>query len=123
MPWINEEKCTGCEICIDECPVDTIKMHESVAVIDMENCIRCAVCHEVCPQDAVEHDSDKVDEWIKEKVDKAKWAVGECAKYFGDEEQATGCLKKLVRHYKREITIAEETIQLLNAIIEEREAK
>ena len=46
MPWIDEKSCTGCGICVDECPVDTISMEDEKAKIDMENCIRCGVCHD-----------------------------------------------------------------------------
>jgi len=28
MPWIDKNKCTGCGICIRECPVDAISMKE-----------------------------------------------------------------------------------------------
>ena len=57
MPWINTDKCTGCSICVDECPVDAIMMVDEKAMINMDECIRCGTCHEVCPNEAVRHDS------------------------------------------------------------------
>jgi NAD-dependent dihydropyrimidine dehydrogenase PreA subunit len=26
MPWVDKDKCTGCGICIEECPVGAISM-------------------------------------------------------------------------------------------------
>ena len=60
MPWIDEESCTGCGICVDECPVDAISMKINEVTIDMAECIRCGVCHDVCPEESVRHDSEKI---------------------------------------------------------------
>jgi len=47
MPWVNEEMCVGCGICIEECPVDAISLKDSdTAAIDDNKCIRCGHCHE-----------------------------------------------------------------------------
>ena len=59
MPWIDEDMCVGCGICVEECPVDAISMENGKAVIDMKKCIRCKKCHEICPQKAVKHDKEK----------------------------------------------------------------
>lgn len=36
MPWIDENGCIGCGICVDECPVDTIYMEDDKAIVDMD---------------------------------------------------------------------------------------
>ena len=36
MPWIDQEKCTGCKVCIEKCLVDTILMEDEKAKINME---------------------------------------------------------------------------------------
>lgn len=59
MPWVDKNICTGCGLCVEECPVLAITMEEGKAKIDMDKCIRCKKCHEVCPQKAIKHDSEK----------------------------------------------------------------
>jgi len=47
---VDEELCTGCDICIDWCPFSAIKMvnsnglKEQKASIDIEKCMGCGVC-------------------------------------------------------------------------------
>ena len=50
---VDEEKCTGCESCVAECPSEAIKMADDVAVVDDEACIDCGVCVDACPEEAI----------------------------------------------------------------------
>ena len=74
---INADNCTGCESCLEVCPVDCIEMRgvESGTIlngtqqwceIDLDRCVGCEVCYhipgkktnpydlKVCPWDAIE---------------------------------------------------------------------
>jgi len=53
-PFIPKDKCKGCGICEDSCPVKAIKMSDKYPVINRKACIRCYCCQELCPNDAVE---------------------------------------------------------------------
>jgi electron transport complex protein RnfB len=72
---INADHCTGCEACVEVCPVDCIRLitrglgvkgSESWCEIDLELCIGCELCVrlprrkgdpyelQICPWDAIE---------------------------------------------------------------------
>jgi Fe-S-cluster-containing hydrogenase component 2 len=53
---VNEDKCTGCEACIDACPAEAIKMVDGKASIDADTCVDCGVCVDECPVEAIEMD-------------------------------------------------------------------
>ena len=113
MPWIDKELCTGCGICIDECPVDTIVLVGDEAEIEMDGCIRCAICHDVCPLDAIKHDSEKVDEWIEEKVRGAVRNRELCEKLSGNPRDGKDSLERTIKSYKRDVFILQNAIEKL----------
>jgi len=51
---IIDEKCTGCEACIDSCPAEAIKMVDGKAVVDADTCVDCGVCVDECSVAAIE---------------------------------------------------------------------
>lgn len=51
---VDQESCTGCEICLDRCQMDAIHLDEAAcAVIDPDRCIGCGLCIITCPSDAM----------------------------------------------------------------------
>ena len=71
---VNMEKCTGCGICAQNCPIEVLNefdankgIRKAVYVpfpqavplkyaIDQDNCIKCHLCQKVCPANAVDFD-------------------------------------------------------------------
>jgi NADH:ubiquinone oxidoreductase subunit F (NADH-binding)/(2Fe-2S) ferredoxin len=54
---ISKEKCTGCGLCLKECPQKAISGEKKKPhSIDKNKCIKCGICYEVCKFDAVEID-------------------------------------------------------------------
>ena len=51
---VDENACTGCGICVDDCPMDAMILNESnLAEVNVEACIGCGVCTHACPTDAI----------------------------------------------------------------------
>ena len=50
---VDEQKCTGCESCVEECPSNAISLVDNKAVVDEEICIDCGVCVDACPEEAI----------------------------------------------------------------------
>ena len=53
---VNKDTCTGCESCVDSCPVEAISMKDELAVISADDCIDCGACVGECPVEAISMD-------------------------------------------------------------------
>jgi len=116
MPWIDVERCSGCGICVEECPVNAISVENQKAKMNMEECIRCGTCHSVCPVEAVRHDSEKIPEDIKANVEMTKKYMQDCAKYLGDDKEKDKCLERMLKHFNKERIVAEKTLEQLEKL-------
>ncbi|MBI4970783.1 MAG: 4Fe-4S dicluster domain-containing protein [Candidatus Omnitrophica bacterium] len=58
---INQNGCTGCEACIQFCPVDCIEIvpgpdfpdFQKLVEVDQSRCIGCQLCSKNCPWDTI----------------------------------------------------------------------
>ncbi|HTY14371.1 MAG TPA: 4Fe-4S binding protein [Methanoregulaceae archaeon] len=50
---IEEDRCTACETCVDECPAQAITMNKDKANVNKEICVDCGSCVDVCPSEAI----------------------------------------------------------------------
>lgn len=78
---VHQSGCTGCEICIQGCPVDSIELvpgphpenpeFQQMVEIDLARCIGCQNCTVDCPWETImmyEHD-DAFTAWSLETLD------------------------------------------------------
>lgn len=52
-PQADPELCTGCETCVEQCPVSALSMKGDIPVVVPEICITCFCCQEICPEKAI----------------------------------------------------------------------
>ena len=113
VPWINEDMCTGCGVCVDECRVGAITVHENgKAAINEDRCIRCGKCHQACPNEAVRHDKERIPLDVEANVGKIK----EKLKRYGVAQDKHLFLKRMTRYYRKEIKVAKQTIDRIGKI-------
>ena len=54
MFQVDKEKCVGCKVCVDVCPVEAISMVDVKAQIDANIlCMGCGVYIGACPSNAI----------------------------------------------------------------------
>jgi len=59
---INQEGCTGCEVCLEVCPVDCMyviagpeyDVNKKLVEIDLDVCVGCKLCVKYCPWETIE---------------------------------------------------------------------
>ncbi|RLC94493.1 MAG: NADH-quinone oxidoreductase subunit F, partial [Chloroflexi bacterium] len=53
--YIIEEKCPGCGLCVEPCPVDAITFvaKKKPVVLDQSKCIKCGTCYDICKLGAI----------------------------------------------------------------------
>ena len=49
---IDEDRCSGCGICVQDCPVGAIRLKDKKPLV-RETCTRCAACVRNCPDEAL----------------------------------------------------------------------
>jgi energy-converting hydrogenase A subunit Q len=58
---VSDEKCIGCGVCIEECPVNCIELGSPSPVCISEECVYCGKCVQTCPVQAVSNKEELFD--------------------------------------------------------------
>ena len=113
MPWVNEEMCTACGQCVEECPVDAITLQDNdKASIDMDQCIRCGTCHDTCPEEAVRHDGERIPLEVEANVAKTEQLL----RHYDTPSSRVAFLERMARYFTKERKVAEQTIERIQAL-------
>jgi ferredoxin len=115
MPWIKEEDCIACGVCVAECPVEAISLEDDAAQIDDQECIRCGRCHDVCAEDAVRHDSERIPADVDANI---QWTK-DLFRHFETREEKHGLVERMKRYFAKEQKVAQQTIERLAALDKE----
>ena len=90
LHW-NPEACTGCRLCIKDCPADAIELitidkanKRFVMRYDVSRCIFCAQCVQNCRFDCLTFSPD---EWELARPEKEEFIL-----YYGDSEDVRALL-------------------------------
>ena len=55
---LDEEKCTGCGMCLEVCPHSVLEMNRThVTIQNRDACMECGACSRNCPFDAISVDA------------------------------------------------------------------
>jgi 2-oxoglutarate ferredoxin oxidoreductase subunit delta len=50
----DEEKCSGCGLCVKACPADTLELvNQKAGMKKLPECVACGDCIAICPDDAI----------------------------------------------------------------------
>jgi len=113
MPWVNQDLCVGCGVCVDECPVEAITQEQSQkAVINEDECIRCGKCHDVCPQEAVRHDSERIPQEVQANIEKTEGLL----RHFETPQEQQEFFERMIRYFKKQQKVAGLTIDKITAM-------
>jgi Pyruvate/2-oxoacid:ferredoxin oxidoreductase delta subunit len=50
---VDEERCAGCETCLERCQMEAIQMVDGVANVNLDRCIGCGLCVPTCSTEAI----------------------------------------------------------------------
>ncbi len=92
-PVWNEDKCVGCEVCLDRCIFGAIRMEDGRVLIDEDKCKGCGNCVVTCPGKALKMKLVHDPSWIPDLPYVDGWSV---------HDELTGEDKEAASHWKAE---------------------
>jgi ferredoxin len=112
MPWVKQDLCVGCGVCVEACPVGAVQMEDGgPAAINEAECIRCGRCHDVCPEGAVRHDSERIPQEVEANL---QW-VRRLLRHFDGPPERAAFMARMVRFFNKQKKVTEQTLAAIEA--------
>ena len=112
--WImnlNEQKCSQCGICSNNCRFDAIHQNENGSFyINPFQCEGCRLCERVCPEKAISSSRSSNNKWF---VSKTRFGTLVHEK-MGAGEENSGKLVTIVRNKTKEIAVEQNLNYIIN---------
>lgn len=61
--------CTGCGVCVENCPVEAVSLVDKKPSFNYQTCIRCFCCHELCAEGALDLYTPFLARWFQKSLD------------------------------------------------------
>jgi ferredoxin len=101
---VNQDRCIGCGICVDACPMKILAIENDLCVItDASRCLECGTCIRECPQDAITMPGVKLSPEGKEAAPGQGAASAHTGAFEGGPRRFTPILQHLTDMLLREV--------------------
>jgi ferredoxin len=90
---VDEDLCTGCELCLDRCQFGALSVVDSVCQVDERRCFGCGLCITACGDDAlslapraadqVKPPPESMPDWMRERAEVREIDLGELEEVIG----------------------------------------
>lgn len=102
---LNQEICTKCGNCVDECPSDVLTMEINGPFASLpQNCIACGHCVALCPNKAIDNVRSPLDAQIE---------IDELKKFSPEEAELFLRTRRSIRSYKMDSVPREKLLKLV----------
>ena len=70
LPTINLDMCTGCGLCVDQCPTRAVEMGGAgrPVIVRPKDCAYCGLCEEMCPEVSTFGTGDLLNMAVQDKL-------------------------------------------------------
>ena len=72
---VDEEICTGCEICIDRCQFNALEIVDGVCKVDTTFCFGCGLCVTTCASGAITLQQKNSEELTPPPLNDEEWRI------------------------------------------------